>query len=90
MTDIEKELSRLEAETGKSRSTLFREWFKAVSVEKLRTMQEKDKSAVIADRDKARSWAEKVSKSKPPRYTDASRNAAAFILEALKEGQADG
>lgn len=33
-------------------------------------------------KDKALAWAKKVAASKPPRYTDDSRNAAAYILEA--------
>jgi len=33
-----------------------------------------------ADAEQAFEWAQKVAASKPPRYTDASRNAAQFIL----------
>jgi hypothetical protein len=41
----------------------------------------------LTDRSQAIAWAEKVAKSRPPRYTDASRNAAQVILadaEALE------
>lgn len=41
--EIERELRRLEAETGKSRSALFREWFKQVSAARLREKQDTPK-----------------------------------------------
>ena len=39
---------------------------------------------IKADREAAMEWAHKVSKSKPPRYTDASRNAALAVLADAK------
>jgi len=41
MDEILKELSRLEAETGKSRSDLFREWIRSVPVKDPKRIAEK-------------------------------------------------